>query len=566
MEPASNHSTGAPMNGSRWHFNTTGQLVDSEATSAEWDLADEIVRLNIRGSTGEIGEEGHPRIQTPPKSKRPNAAIVQVNETSPLETSSDASADSSPHPSDHRINVAHSRGSSTDTTDSAHDSVLSSASQNLQAQLKVNPGSEAKERPHSFSGGLSAAELRRLQQAGDGPASNMQDAAGQHHQWSSTHFRDTIGPNDKQFPPEQLTYPSLTNTTVFPRSQQQFDSHPAQSPATPAPPGNSPHPNEHMVDYHRQQRNFNQVSQQALAAATGGPAFTAGRPNTLTGGLPYRQPQRGFTPQGMLPSPTSLAYPGTHHTAHLSLGSTQQVYDMMHASLHSDNSHPAVTRVQQQHNVFRPNHHHSASDPSAMRDAATLALLNGNMQAYGPPGPAMYPPGMAPPPAMSLYNGQFYGTQDTYPHAADLAAAQAIANRLQPQYTGYGPTDEGSNGNGPSANNRKLGLYKTELCRSWEEKGTCRYGAKCQFAHGEDELRKVARHPKYKTEICRVSFKARFLSYKLLINLDRPSGCPAPVLMASGAASFIQSFPRLAPRLAQMVHLHRKLLMVVLAL
>ncbi|KDQ20655.1 hypothetical protein BOTBODRAFT_75118, partial [Botryobasidium botryosum FD-172 SS1] len=45
--------------------------------------------------------------------------------------------------------------------------------------------------------------------------------------------------------------------------------------------------------------------------------------------------------------------------------------------------------------------------------------------------------------------------------------------------------------------------YKTELCRSWEEKGSCRYGPKCQFAHGEDEIRKVARHPKYKTEICR---------------------------------------------------------------
>ncbi|EGO04708.1 hypothetical protein SERLA73DRAFT_173919 [Serpula lacrymans var. lacrymans S7.3] len=59
------------------------------------------------------------------------------------------------------------------------------------------------------------------------------------------------------------------------------------------------------------------------------------------------------------------------------------------------------------------------------------------------------------------------------------------------------------NGNGPSANNRKLGLYKTELCRSWEEKGSCRYGSKCQFAHGEEEIRKVARHPKYKTEICR---------------------------------------------------------------
>lgn len=45
-------------------------------------------------------------------------------------------------------------------------------------------------------------------------------------------------------------------------------------------------------------------------------------------------------------------------------------------------------------------------------------------------------------------------------------------------------------------------LYKTELCRSWEETGTCRYGNKCQFAHGISELRDVPRHPKYKTEIC----------------------------------------------------------------
>jgi len=46
-------------------------------------------------------------------------------------------------------------------------------------------------------------------------------------------------------------------------------------------------------------------------------------------------------------------------------------------------------------------------------------------------------------------------------------------------------------------------LYKTELCRSFEETGNCRYGMKCQFAHGKDELRPVLRHPKYKTEICR---------------------------------------------------------------
>jgi len=46
-------------------------------------------------------------------------------------------------------------------------------------------------------------------------------------------------------------------------------------------------------------------------------------------------------------------------------------------------------------------------------------------------------------------------------------------------------------------------LYKTELCLSWAETGACRYGGKCQFAHGKQELRPVLRHPKYKTEVCK---------------------------------------------------------------
>ncbi|KAL0482604.1 hypothetical protein AKO1_014316 [Acrasis kona] len=44
--------------------------------------------------------------------------------------------------------------------------------------------------------------------------------------------------------------------------------------------------------------------------------------------------------------------------------------------------------------------------------------------------------------------------------------------------------------------------YKTELCRSWAETGYCRYGDKCQFAHGDLELRQVSRHHKYKSELC----------------------------------------------------------------
>lgn len=65
---------------------------------------------------------------------------------------------------------------------------------------------------------------------------------------------------------------------------------------------------------------------------------------------------------------------------------------------------------------------------------------------------------------------------------------------------------------GPSAHNRKIGLYKTEICRNWEEKQTCRYGVKCQFAHGPSDLRIVPRHPKYKTEICRVRETKKFIA------------------------------------------------------
>jgi butyrate response factor 1 len=45
--------------------------------------------------------------------------------------------------------------------------------------------------------------------------------------------------------------------------------------------------------------------------------------------------------------------------------------------------------------------------------------------------------------------------------------------------------------------------YKTELCRSYHETGLCKYGEKCQFAHGYNEIRSLNRHPKYKSVLCR---------------------------------------------------------------
>ncbi|KAL0142825.1 CCCH-type zinc finger transcription factor [Mucor lusitanicus] len=46
-------------------------------------------------------------------------------------------------------------------------------------------------------------------------------------------------------------------------------------------------------------------------------------------------------------------------------------------------------------------------------------------------------------------------------------------------------------------------LYKTECCRNWEEKGHCRYGKRCRYAHGREELRPILRSNQYKTKICK---------------------------------------------------------------
>lgn len=71
------------------------------------------------------------------------------------------------------------------------------------------------------------------------------------------------------------------------------------------------------------------------------------------------------------------------------------------------------------------------------------------------------------------------------------------------------------NGNHGSGGGRGVNSsrYKTELCRPFEESGHCKYGDKCQFAHGAHELRNLARHPKYKTERCRTFHTIGFCPY-----------------------------------------------------
>nr|ABV54790.2 Tis11-like protein [Tritia obsoleta] len=71
----------------------------------------------------------------------------------------------------------------------------------------------------------------------------------------------------------------------------------------------------------------------------------------------------------------------------------------------------------------------------------------------------------------------------------------------------------GNNNGGGSGRGVNSSRYKTELCRPFEESGHCKYGDKCQFAHGAHELRNLSRHPKYKTELCRTYHSVGFCPY-----------------------------------------------------
>lgn len=149
--------------------------------------------------------------------------------------------------------------------------------------------------------------------------------------------------------------------------------------------------------------------------------------------------------------------------------------------------------------------------------------------------------------------------RSAYPRRRSVTADASIPTGFQLSPEPRAPADV-MYGNGPTKIDRelkKMNLYKTELCRSWEETGTCRYGTKCQFAHSEVELRPVDRHPKYKTEMCKtfwekgtcpygkrccfihtekdVEKKMQDIDKKLLV-LRRPSEDAAAGLMGEVAA------------------------------
>lgn len=66
-------------------------------------------------------------------------------------------------------------------------------------------------------------------------------------------------------------------------------------------------------------------------------------------------------------------------------------------------------------------------------------------------------------------------------------------------------------------------MYKREMCKNWSESGFCRYGTKCQYAHGVEEMseahqaflneQKQGLNDKYKSQNCRQFYREKFCPY-----------------------------------------------------
>ncbi|XP_057465521.1 uncharacterized protein LOC130755182 [Actinidia eriantha] len=90
-------------------------------------------------------------------------------------------------------------------------------------------------------------------------------------------------------------------------------------------------------------------------------------------------------------------------------------------------------------------------------------------------------------------------------------------------------------GGSSSSSSGSKSFYKTEICRSWEDSSHCRYGSKCQFAHGKEEVRPSRFPTKNKSEAqtcksysssgtCSYGSKCRFAHHQVTTSAISPTG------------------------------------------
>jgi hypothetical protein len=106
--------------------------------------------------------------------------------------------------------------------------------------------------------------------------------------------------------------------------------------------------------------------------------------------------------------------------------------------------------------------------------------------------------------SFAVYSGQDHLTSSPTQSSFNEAYFNALGPSDDVSFAYYSPENLQQNIFPNNLNvDKKIVLYKTEMCRTFEETGTCKYGTKCQFAHDPNEIRNIPRHPRYKTEICK---------------------------------------------------------------
>jgi hypothetical protein len=56
-------------------------------------------------------------------------------------------------------------------------------------------------------------------------------------------------------------------------------------------------------------------------------------------------------------------------------------------------------------------------------------------------------------------------------------------------------------------------LFKSEMCRAFLQYGTCKFGLRCQFAHGKEELREAKKPEHFKTKRCKKFYEDGICPY-----------------------------------------------------
>lgn len=136
------------------------------------------------------------------------------------------------------------------------------------------------------------------------------------------------------------------------------------------------------------------------------------------------------------------------------------------------------------------------------------SLWTSNIWAQGPVSKPKQPP-FRPDRSMSLTEASS-GLFSSFRHPKNLEGFPSAPASAVPPPPGFPPSSSLLAQVQPMVSTNR---YKTELCRGFQETGTCKYGSKCQFAHGEAELRGLYRHPKYKTEPCRTFYNFGYCPY-----------------------------------------------------